>query len=224
MFSAPVFAQSNAGEAKLGTEIDSVSYALGINLGVDISNSLKESNVYLSEELFAKGFLHGLKDSGAVLSADEIDALLTMFQVKRQQLLQEQSEVTATENREAGAAFLMRNRTQEGVKETASGLQYKVINKGRGTKPGPGSSVTVHYKGMFLNGEVFDNSYERGEPSVFRLDEVIKGWTEGLQLMSKGAEFILYIPADLAYGDQVNDIVAPGSLLIFEIKLIDVQK
>lgn len=224
MLSAPVFAQSVAGETKLGTDNDSVSYALGINLGADIGKSLKESKVYLSEELFTRGFFHGLKDSGAVLSADEIQNIIEMFQVKRQELLLAQNEAAATENREAGAAFLMRNRTQKDVKETASGLQYKVIKKGSGIKPGPVSRVTVHYKGRFLNGEVFDDSYERGEPAVFRLDEVITGWTEGLQLMSKGAEFILYISADLAYGDQVNDIVPPGSLLIFEIKLIDVQK
>lgn len=211
-------------EVVLNESKDSLSYAFGVNLGKDIGSSLKNDNVELTPELFSQGFLHGLLDSGVILSENEIQKIIYGFQMKRQQEMMAKNANQAAPNRAAGEAFLTNNRTAEGVKVTASGLQYKVIKEGKGAKPGPASQVKVNYKGSLLSGEVFDSSYDRGEPAVLGLNQVIPGWTEGLQLMSPGAKYILYIPADLGYGDNVdpNGPIPAGSTLIFEVELLEV--
>ena len=125
-------------------------------------------------------------------------------------------------NRQAGEAFLNSNRNNEGVQETASGLQYLCLEKGSGTEhPSAISRVKVHYHGTLLDGTVFDSSVDRGEPVEFGLNQVIKGWTEGLQLMTVGEKTRFFIPADLAYGDGSVAIIEPGSTLIFDVELID---
>lgn len=125
-------------------------------------------------------------------------------------------------NKTAGREFLEQNKTNEGVVETASGLQYLILEKGDGdTNPTATSKVKVHYHGTLIDGRVFDSSVERGDPIEFGLNQVIKGWTEGVQLMSKGDKFRFFIPADLAYGDGSVSIITPGSTLIFEVELID---
>jgi len=211
-------------EVVLTESKDSLSYAFGVNLGKDIGTSLKNDNVDLSPELFSTGFLHGLLDSGVVLSENELQKVIFAFQMKRQQEMMAKTAGQAAPNRAAGEAFMANNRSAEGVKETPSGLQYKVIKEGKGAKPGPQSKVKVDYKGTLLSGEVFDSSYERGEPAVLGLNQVIPGWTEGLQLMSPGSKYILYIPAELGYGDNVdpNGPIPAGSTLIFEVELLEV--
>ena len=109
------------------------------------------------------------------------------------------------------------------MKTTPSGLQYSVKTEGTGKQPTAKSTVTVHYEGRLLDGTVFDSSIKRGEPATFKLDGVIKGWTEGLQLMKEGGEYTLYIPAELAYGDKGNPSIPPNSVLVFDVKLIKVQ-
>ena len=119
--------------------------------------------------------------------------------------------------------FLEENKKREGVIETASGLQYQVVKMGEGPKPTADSKVKVHYTGSLLNGKKFDSSYDRGEPTSFRLSGVIKGWTEGLQLMPVGSKFTFYIPAELGYGArEVGGVIPPYSTLIFEVELIDI--
>ncbi|MFT6209198.1 MAG: FKBP-type peptidyl-prolyl cis-trans isomerase FkpA, partial [Colwellia sp.] len=114
---------------------------------------------------------------------------------------------------------------KEGVQVTESGIQYLVVTEGEGDKPSATDTVTVHYKGTFLNGETFDSSYERNEPAVFPLNRVISGWTEGVQLMSVGSKYTFTIPSDLAYGKNGNPPRIPGnSVLQFEIELLDIQK
>ena len=123
-----------------------------------------------------------------------------------------------------GSDFLASNKSEEGVLETASGLQYKVLTEGSGTEyPSASSKVTVHYHGTLLDGKVFDSSVDRGEPIGFGLNQVIKGWTEGVQLMVVGEKTRFYIPSNLAYGDSAAGKIAPGSLLIFDVELLAIN-
>lgn len=128
----------------------------------------------------------------------------------------------AEHNRKAGAAFLITNGQKDGIAETSSGLQYEVITKGTNDSfPSARSTVKVHYHGTLIDGAIFDSSVDRGEPIEFGLNQVIKGWTEGLQLMSVGDKFRFFIPANLAYGNGSAGIITPGSVLIFEVELLD---
>jgi peptidylprolyl isomerase len=130
----------------------------------------------------------------------------------------------AAENIETGKQFLIENRIKEGVIETDTGLQYQVITKGDGNvHPSESSTVEVHYHGLLLDGTVFDSSVNRGKSISFRLNQVIKGWTEGVQLMVAGDKFKFFIPAELAYGESATGSIEPGSLLIFEVELIDIK-
>jgi FKBP-type peptidyl-prolyl cis-trans isomerase FklB len=125
---------------------------------------------------------------------------------------------------EAGEKFLQENKKRSGVITTASGLEYEVLKQGTGPKPAAEDSVVCHYKGSLLDGTVFDDSYSRGEPVTFQLNQVIKGWTEALQLMPVGSKYKLFIPYQLAYGTQDNGPIPGGSVLIFEVELLDVKK
>ena len=129
------------------------------------------------------------------------------------------------DNKTLGQEFLEENAKNDSVVQTSSGLQYMVIKEGAGAKPGPTDEVTVHYTGKLLDGTVFDSSVERGEPATFPLNKVIPGWTEGLQLMSEGSKYRLFIPSELAYGEQgAGDQILPNSTLIFDVELIKVNK
>jgi peptidylprolyl isomerase len=130
----------------------------------------------------------------------------------------------ALENIEAGNEFLAQNKANESVQETASGLQYEILTKGEGTvHPSAKSTVTVHYHGTLLDGTVFDSSVERGEPISFPLNRVIRGWTEGVQLMVVGDKFKFFIPSKLAYGNSPAGTIKPGSLLVFEVELLGIE-
>ncbi len=144
--------------------------------------------------------------------------------MQRQQQEQQESRMAAAEeNLEAGQAFLKENAGKEGVMTTLSGLQYKVIEEGEGENPAATDVVRVHYTGKLLDGTVFDSSVERGEPVEFPLNRVIPGWTEGLQLMSPGATYRFWIPANLAYGEQGNRNIGPNQVLEFEVELLEVK-
>lgn len=137
-----------------------------------------------------------------------------------------QAQNQAQLNEQAGKLFLEENASKQGVVTTDSGLQYKVLEAGReeGKRPGPTNRVSVHYEGRHLDGTVFDSSYKRGKPASFRLNQVIKGWTEGVQLMTEGAKYQLYIPADLAYGQRgAGQSIGPGETLIFDVELLKVE-
>ena len=130
----------------------------------------------------------------------------------------------ARENLEAGRAFLAENRQRDGVTETESGLQYEVVEEGDGASPDANDVVQVHYEGTRLDGSVFDSSYERGQPATFPLNQVIPGWTEGVQLMQEGATYMFYIPADLAYGERgAGGTIGPNEVLTFKVELLEVQ-
>jgi FKBP-type peptidyl-prolyl cis-trans isomerase len=137
----------------------------------------------------------------------------------------EGSETMAENNKAAGEAFLAENKKKEGVVTTASGLQYKILKEGAGEKPGPTSKVNVHYRGTTIDGKEFDSSYQRGKPISFPLNGVIKGWTEGVQLMPVGAKFQFFIPSELAYGKRGSPpSIGPDATLIFEVELLAIEK
>ena len=199
-------------EPKKAAETEQLSYQFGLLLGSRFTNTVEELE-------FAK-FLQGFK-AGYNREADpqELNVAMQQFQayqLARQAQLAEQALVT-------GNAFLAKNGQRKGVTTTASGLQYEVIKAGQGTKPQATDRVTVHYRGTLINGTEFDSSYSRGEPASFALNGVIKGWTEGVQLMQPGAIYKFYIPANLAYGEKgAGNNIGPNETLIFEVELIKV--
>lgn len=222
LFSLPasVWASEKA-EPKLhkASADDRVSYAIGY----DITNRLKDS-FDINPELF----LQGMKDSLAgeqSMTPEKMQETLMEFQAMAQKKQMEAQSKKAAENKAAGEAFLAENKTKKGVETLESGLQYKVITPGTGDSPDLNDKVKCHYRGSLLNGREFDSSYQRNEPAEFPVNGVIKGWTEALQLMKVGAKWMLFIPADLAYGDQgAGNVIEPGSTLIFEVELLEIQK
>lgn len=204
-------------KADMANKVDSVSYAFGLQNGKFLAQQGFDD---FDIQNFAAGVHQGLKneaDSLNQLSEQEANMIIQSYMT---QMRQEQSEA----NIEAGMTFLEENLEKEGVQETASGLQYKVIEEGNGASPASTDRVRVHYKGTLTDGQVFDSSYRRGEPAEFPLNRVIPGWTEGLQLMSEGAKYEFYIPSDLGYGNNPpqGSIIKPGSVLVFEVELLEV--
>lgn len=195
--------------------MDKLSYACGLAMG-------KQLQAMGVKEVKAEDFKEGVKvafDGGKQeISLEEAQKLINDYL----QDLQKKAEAMA---REEGERFLKENGAKEGVKTTASGLQYVVEKEGEGAQPGAEDEVTVHYTGKLLDGTVFDSSVNRGEPATFPLNRVIPGWTEGVQLMKEGAKYTFFIPSDLAYGPNgVPNVIPPHSTLIFEVELIKVNK
>ncbi len=201
------------------TEVQKISYAIGINMGA----SLFDSEFAVDTDLIQQGLLDGLNDAEPKMSEEEIIAALTSFQKQIVAKQQEKTEMASKENRETGAAFLAENGARDGVMTTESGLQYEVLEAGDGAKPGPDDTVKVHYTGTLIDGTKFDSSVDRGEPATFKVNQVIAGWTEALQLMPAGSKWKLFIPTDLAYGDRAGGPIPAGSTLVFEVELIEVQ-
>ena len=205
-------------------EIDSISYAFGLNVAQTFKQIQDESDgkYSLDVDRFTQGIKDVLKDSPKFSEADQ-EAILKSFGQKMQSLAMEKQQLEAIKMKEAGTQFLAENGKAEGVKTTASGLQYKVIKEGDGISPKATDKVTVHYVGTLLDGSTFDSSRERGTPATFGLNQVISGWTEGLQLMKIGSTYEFFIPADLAYGDKGNQGIPGGSVLKFEVELIGIE-
>ena len=198
----------------LKTLNDSASYAIGVS----VASFYKQQGITnLNSTLVTKAINDILGGKKTLLNEEACNAVVT-------KLMTQVQEVKSKPTIEAGVAYLEKNKARSGVKTTASGLQYEVITEGTGIKPLATDSVTVNYKGTLIDGTEFDNSYTRGEPITFPLNRVIPGWTEGLQLMTVGSKYKLYIPYTLAYGLHDQGPIPGGSTLVFEVELLDVKK
>jgi FKBP-type peptidyl-prolyl cis-trans isomerase len=202
------------------TKVDSVSYLVGMNIGASIMKDFSEANV----NLLVKG-LQDAMTKQAPMCSDPGNEMLNNFFQQKQQAMQAQEEMNNMAYKQVGEEFLAKNAKKSGVKVTASGLQYEVLKEGKGEHPVATSKVKVHYHGTTPEGVVFDSSVERGEPISFGLDQVIKGWTEGVQLMKVGAKYRFYIPQELAYGpSSPSPTIKPYMPLVFEVELIEIEK
>jgi len=207
--------QSVTSAVKPVTLTETVSYALGANIGEGVSQNLKSLNIEIDWE-FVK---LGLGEAAIEKNQFSKDEMMAAFS-KLDSIAAESQKLKAVEQR----TFLEKNRNVEGVMVTESGLQYKVITLGKGAKPTAADKVKVHYHGTLIDGTMFDSSVERGEPITFPLSGVIAGWTEGVQLMPVGSKFVFYIPSELGYGEQgAGGMIPPGATLIFEVELLDIN-
>ncbi len=199
-------------KAEMKTKEDSLSYAFGISIG----ENLKRDSIELDPLILGKA-LTDLKNGKQKMTAEEANKVIqNAFQEKE---MEKNKPVI-----EAGKKFLAENAKKEGVKTTASGLQYKIIKAGKGASPKKTDKVTVHYEGTLTDGTVFDSSYKRGEPATFGVTQVIPGWTEALQMMKEGATWEIYLPQELAYGPRRAGQIPPYSTLIFKVELIKIVK
>ena len=191
-------------------------------LGTQIGSFGKQSELEVDVELFARGLNDLAKGGELALTQTEINLFMASLQQKAQEKAQIALKAAGAENAKKGQAFLDANKEKDGVKVTASGLQYKVITEAEGAKPVATDKVKVHYSGTLIDGTEFDSSYKRNQPAEFRLNQVIKGWTEGLQLMTVGSKYELYIPSGLAYGPNGPPSIGPDQTLIFNLELLDI--
>lgn len=219
---AASFASCNTGgkkEVALTTFEDSASYAVGRTIGSNLKSDFESQGVDESfdRDLVIAGLGDALKTDSTKISKEEAQTLVDRF-------FEQVNERRAAENKTAGEEFLAENKNKSGVVTTESGLQYIVLKEGEGKSPTQSDKVLVHYTGKLLNGEVFDSSYERNQPVTFFVRSVIPGWTEALQLMKPMAEYKLFIPSELAYGEQGNPRggIGPNETLIFDVKLIEI--
>jgi len=203
-----------AEKAELKTDQEKNGYSVGYDIGRSVKTQLGDVDT--------DAMTRGLKDAiGGVAPALSDQEMQQRFLTMRQ----EAAAKVAEKNKKDGEAFLAKNKGAKGVKTTASGLQYKVVTAGKGPQPKPGDTVTVNYRGTLIDGTEFDSSYKRGQPATFPLQGVIPGWTEALQLMKEGSKWMLYIPANLAYGERsAGPQIGPNSTLIFEVELLSIKK
>jgi FKBP-type peptidyl-prolyl cis-trans isomerase FklB len=201
--------------ATLKTEMDSVSYSLGVSIGSNLKGQGFEK---LNFAAMMKAMEDVYGDGKTTISEEQANMFIQSY---FQKLMDKKSEAAKAD----GVKFLEENKKKEGVQTTASGIQYKVNTMGTGPKPLATDRVKVHYTGKLIDGTVFDSSVERGEPAVFPLNGVIPGWTEALQLMPVGSKWTIFLPSDLAYGERgAGQQIPPHSTLIFEVELISIEK
>ena len=208
----------NVKDVKLVTAADSASYAIGLQMGENISKNLKDApgGDQISLDILSNAFLKSAKGEETAMTAQDADAVIRSF-------FQKIAEKEAQKNLEEGNAFLEKNKAREGVFTTESGLQYEIIKQGNGPKPKETDKVKVNYAGSLIDGTVFDSSEQRGEPATFQVNGVIKGWTEALQLMPVGSKWKLYLPSSIAYGERGSGgKILPNSTLIFEVELLEI--
>jgi len=202
------------------------AYAIGVSMAQYLEQSVKkqeEVGVTIDRTLIAQGVSDSLAGKSE-LDEKQVNETLETFSKKLSALFEAQAKEAGAKVKQAGADYLALNGKKEGVTTTESGLQYEVMTQGEGDSPLATDKVTVHYKGTLIDGTPFDSSYDRGEPATFPLNGVIKGWTEGVQLMKPGAKFKFTIPSDLAYGERDTPTIPANSTLVFEVELLEVVK
>jgi len=198
---------------------------LSYSMGFEVGNYFKGAGGNIQKELLLQGIVDAYDGSKPAISPEEMVAVQKQFAVKMQEKQKIEMAAMLTKNKEAGSAYLEENKNKEGVIVTDSGLQYEVIIQGEGEKPTLADKVKVDYVGMLINGREFDSSIKRGEPAVFGVGQVIKGWSEAMQLMNVGTKLRLVIPSELAYGEQgVAPSIQPNSVLVFEVELLAIEE
>ena len=204
---------------KIEDEKDKVNYSLGYQIGGD----LKRQGVELDAELVVKGIQDAIAGANPMMTSQEMRTVLVDLKKRIEKTEREKFLKDSVKNLAEGEEFLSDNAKKEGVQVLPSGLQYRVVREGSGVSPSATDTVSVNYRGTHINGAEFDSSFKRNKPAIFRVDRVIAGWTEALQLMKEGARWELYIPAKLAYGERgAGSGIPPNSTLIFEVDLISV--
>jgi len=207
----------------LATELETEAQKLGYIIGMDIGTSLKQQGTDLDLDTLIEAIRATYNNETLAMTPEEAASVRETFIAARRAEADQQRESMASINAAEGDKFLLENRVKEGMQVTDSGLQYKVVVMGDGAKPAASDKVTVHYRGTLLNGEEFDSSYSRNQPTSFQLDQVIPGWTEGVALMPVGSKFMFYIPPDLAYGPNGGGPIGPNATLIFEVELLSID-
>ena len=204
----------------LASEKEQVSYMIGM----DMARSLEEVKDEVDVDTLSKAIATGLAGGEPLMTEEQATQVREKFAQRIQAERIAEMMATAKTNKEEGEKFLAANAKKEGVKTTESGLQYQVITEGKGAKPSPDSVVRVHYKGTLLDGETFDSSYERNEPAVFSLQQVVPGWQEGITLMPVGSKYRFWLPSELGYGEKgtPGGPIGPNAVLVFEVELQDI--
>jgi len=220
-----ILALGSWGYAQEAKELKDQKEKLSYVIGIDIGKALQKQGVPIDPDLVAKGIKDGVLGGKLLMTDQEIQETMKAFQKEMRAKQEEANKQLGEKNKKEGEIFLAQNKTKEGVKTLPSGLQYKVVKAGTGKKPKATDTAVTHYKGTLLDGTEFDSSYKRNQPATFKVNGVIRGWTEALQLMEEGAKWILYVPAALAYGDRgAGQQIGPNATLIFEVELISIQE
>jgi FKBP-type peptidyl-prolyl cis-trans isomerase FklB len=209
----------------LKTQQEKASYAIGANIG----RGMKKDGVQIDPRVLSRGISDALAGKKLAMTDEEMQASLTTLQAEVRKKLEAEAAATAAANKTAGDQFLAANKTKEGVVTLPSGLQYKILKEGTGPKPTAADQVECNYRGTLVDGTEFDSSYKRGQPATFPVGQVIKGWTEALQLMPVGSKWELFVPSNLAYGERGAgqrgaDVIGPNSTLIFEVELLSIKE
>ena len=204
----------------LKTTKEKASYSIGFRIAKDF----KSNKLDIDSSIVVKGFQDGLYGK-QLLTDEQINKVLMDFQREMYEKKMKEAQGLSSQNKKDAQTFLAQNKTKPGIQTTSSGLQYLVVKSGNGPSPKAADKVKVHYIGKLLNGTEFDNSYKRNQPAEIQLNSVIKGWTEALQLMKVGDTWKLFISPELGYGDAgAGEVIPPGSLLIFDVELVGIEK
>jgi FKBP-type peptidyl-prolyl cis-trans isomerase FklB len=204
----------------LKTPKDKASYAIGMNIG----KGLHKDSVDVDPAILLRGLKDGMAGGKTLLTDDEAKSAMVAIQADLRKKQEAKMAVVGDANKKEGDEFLAQNKAKEGVVTLPSGLQYKILKEGTGPKPSASDSVVCNYKGTLIDNTEFDSSYKRGQPATFPVGQVIKGWTEVLQLMPVGSKWQVFVPSDLAYGPRApGGTIGPNAALIFEIELLSIQ-
>jgi len=205
----------------LRTQKDKVSYAIGMNIG----QSMKKDSLEIDPNIFLRGMTDAMSGGKLLMTDDDAKVVLTALRAEVTKKKEAEAQHISEANKQAGQQFLVANKTEAGVVTLPSGLQYKILKEGTGPKPAATDTVVCNYRGTLIDGTEFDSSYKGGQPATFAVNQVIKGWTEALQLMPVGSKYQLFVPADLAYGERSPaPQIGPNSTLIFDVELLSIEE
>ena len=220
LLATPAFAQKKVEKkVELKTEKDKQSYSIGFDMG----SSLKRNGIEVDARILTKAIQDVLSGAKPQMTEEEMRASIMALQKEMAAKQQEKMKVAGEKNKKEGEAFLAENKKKEGVKTLPSGLQYVILAEGKGNNPKATDTVTVQYRGTLIDGTEFDSSFKRGQPATFALNQVIKGWTEGVQLIKEGGKIKLFVPSELGYGDRgAGGQIGPNATLIFEVELVSI--